>query len=439
MSDSKFNDNIKDLPGYYISPEGSVYSRYDNRGRLTSTYTLRKLYRRSNGYLQYVFKIRSKGIIKRWYIHRLVAETYIPNPLGKPLVCHKNNIRTDNRVENLYWGTAEENTSQMIREGRSKKSNKSLRFVVFSDLHLHDYTKFPTRLDTGLNILKHIAKICQDNPQCIALHCGDLLHNPEFISSPLFAKINTLFLELSHLDWTLLSITGNHTTPYTIRPGSPIVSWDQEFGRMYNFFECIDFKKYRFLDFCIYGVPYLDHNVGLNEYIKDLKLNPKRKNILLLHTDYPGAKDTDGSEVGSCENLNTNLLQKFDLVLIGHIHKPQRLGKKIYMVGAPYQQRRTDRNCEMGYWKIYSDLSVEFVPLDDTPKFIDVESEDQIKDDGNYYTVIAKPKEIEVRENKFTKDLSKTKLVREYMRAKQIKDKDKKHLLINLIKEAEND
>lgn len=164
----------------------------------------------------------------------------------------------------------------------------------------------------------------------------------------------------------------------------------------------------------VYGVPYIDNNVGLSEYLKKLELDKSKKNILLLHTDYPGAKDTDGREIDSVENLNVNVLNKFDLVLCGHIHKPQRLSKKVYMIGAPNHQRRTDRDCELGYWKIYEDLSLKFVPLKNFPKFIDVEREEDIKDDGNYYTVIPQKASTPVNnKHKITKQLSKKSLAKD--------------------------
>ena len=108
------------------------------------------------------------------------------------------------------------------------------------------------------------------------------------------------------------------------------------------------------------------------------------------------------------------------------------------MIGAPLQQRRTDKNCEMGYWELYEDLSLKFIPLDNFPKFIDVESEEEVKDDGNYYTVIPKQSRVEkIVEHKITKQLSKKRLAKRYMRTTGIKDKNRENLLINILNKSE--
>lgn len=118
-------DNIPGLPGYHITRDGKLYSRFHKSGHsMTNTYHLLHPTIRNSGYLG----VQKKG--KYFGIHRLVATVYIPNPDNKPFVCHKNNIRTDNRVENLYWGTHKENMEQMIREGRSSKGSRNPMYGV---------------------------------------------------------------------------------------------------------------------------------------------------------------------------------------------------------------------------------------------------------------------------------------------------------------------
>lgn len=59
------------------------------------------------GYLRVV--LCKDGQSKLWYIHRLVALAYIPNPENKKMVNHKNANKRDNRLDNLEWVTSMEN------------------------------------------------------------------------------------------------------------------------------------------------------------------------------------------------------------------------------------------------------------------------------------------------------------------------------------------
>lgn len=180
MKKQVMEDNINGFPGYHITREGLLYSRYNKVGKLTKVYHKNKPYTRSNGYQQIVLKIRNLGLVRRAYIHRLVAEAYIPNPLNKPCVCHKDNNPLNNHVDNLYWGTQAENMSQASRDrrmlgpsttlenhSRSKLTNRQRIRIIYLYKHKKlTYRQLSLKFQVSVGCISNVIK----DPNCIRLY-----------------------------------------------------------------------------------------------------------------------------------------------------------------------------------------------------------------------------------------------------------------------------
>ena len=113
----------KDVIGYEglykISPNGEIFSEYSKR--------LLKPYVASDGYLR-VNLCKDKKV-KITMLHRIVAETFIPNPNNLPVVNHIDGNKANANAKNLEWATFSENSYHAFATGLSSISEKCRKAV----------------------------------------------------------------------------------------------------------------------------------------------------------------------------------------------------------------------------------------------------------------------------------------------------------------------
>ena len=82
--------------------------------------------------------LRKQGKYVGMYVSRLILLTFVgAPPTSEYEACHKNDVKEDNRLENLYWGTRYENAVDRIRNG--KQSCKLSEELVSKIRHEVEY------------------------------------------------------------------------------------------------------------------------------------------------------------------------------------------------------------------------------------------------------------------------------------------------------------
>jgi len=126
-------NKVKGFDNYIIDTEGNIYSL------LTKKYLKPRI--DDKGYLYTELCKDGKRYGKK--VHRLVAETFIPNPNNLPEVNHKDENKQNPCIENLEWctskynsnyGTRKERVGSSIRNSKNKKRKSIIQFDLSGNI-----------------------------------------------------------------------------------------------------------------------------------------------------------------------------------------------------------------------------------------------------------------------------------------------------------------
>jgi len=106
---------IPSAPRFFVNRTGRIIVQEGRSGCFKAIKT-----RLLRGYLAFgagMLKSPRRSIVRK--VHRCVAEAFLgPEPFRGAHVRHLNDIKTDNRLENLAWGSPQDNTDDAIRNGK---------------------------------------------------------------------------------------------------------------------------------------------------------------------------------------------------------------------------------------------------------------------------------------------------------------------------------
>jgi len=237
-----------------------------------------------------------------------------------------------------------------------------MKFFHLSDLHLGKRVNEFSMLDDQRHILMEIVRHAKAEKPYAVLISGDI-YDKSVPSIEAVQLLDRFLVWLNEMDIAIFMIAGNHDSVERVAFASSLLQKSNvHISQIYNGTMTPISLRDDFGEINVWLLPYLKpssvrhyfHDNDIVTYsdalavaIGSTNIDTASRNIILAHQFITGAITSESEElsVGGSENVDASLFDPFDYVALGHMHRPQHIGKEtIRYCGTPLKYSFSEIN-----------------------------------------------------------------------------------------------
>lgn len=260
-----------------------------------------------------------------------------------------------------------------------------MKLIHLSDLHIGKRLNDFSMIEDQEYILNKIIEIIDEQQADGIVIAGDI-YDKSIPSAEAVQLFDNFLVQLSNRNLNTYIISGNHDSPERIsfasrimnKTGiylSPVYNGKIEPIRTQDEYGTINIYMLPFIKPAHVRRYYPDTEIStytdaIKTVIENMEINPTDRNILITHQFITGASRSESEDisVGGTDNVDSTILEPFDYVALGHLHKSQHIGKEtIRYCGTPLKYSFSEANDKKTITivdiKDKNNISIDTIPL----------------------------------------------------------------------------
>lgn len=263
-----------------------------------------------------------------------------------------------------------------------------MKFLHLADLHIGKRVHGFSMLEDQAHILEQICTMAKENHVDVVLIAGDIYDKTIPVCEAV-GLFDSFLTSLHQSDISVLAIAGNHDSPErldfggkllqesgvwitgTFRNPLPCVTLLDEYGPVH--FHFLPFLKPAMAS-AFYELEERTSQCAVQTVLETHKVDCNKRNVLLAHQfvtaggSLPQRSDSEIIPVGGLDTVDAELFHRFDYVALGHIHRPQRIGRDtVRYAGSPlkysFSEARYPKSVPLVTMKEKGEIEIILLPF----------------------------------------------------------------------------